>query len=491
MALSITSPPRSPALAEDDNFVVMTTTIPTATQRPGFLITGVTAVDDVLNLRWGPTLVQMTFVAAPDDSGTQLRAASAQTLEEYLPQLMEGLYSVPAVEAAFAITQQADGVRLVLRDTLTTDLAATSSASLTVTIFGGAAATFQNLSAALILYRVGQVDPVIRLKAAYDVAGRTQFNLGGILGLRLGLPTLGGAYAVQQPAGFGEYFFRYADQYGRPPSPEKLTKSATFVAVAGGSAGDSLLRWGSSGNLQLCHSYFNGADQFFAKPVSRTQPDFAWIYVHGTASITPWVTVYFKDGTTAERQVALATAATRGLYCFPSGPAQCGIDLVPGFATKEALRYTFEMRGAGPSITYDLLQDCHPWEVFVAYENGAGGIETVVMRGQTERDYSASGERFERARAQVQGANEGAVQRYQVEGRRSWRLRTGYYNADYIEHLRQLVNGRTWIIDTRNNRYIEVLPAGGSVSLTTDDDDLHAMEITFTAASPDRNAHYL
>jgi hypothetical protein len=361
-----------------------------------------------------------------------------------------------------------------------------------VSIFGGDSANdYPNLSAALIVYMVGRVEPIGRFKAAYNRAGQTQFNIASLLGLRLGLPTLGENYTVEEPGGMAEYFFRYADQYGRPPQPEKLTKSATYVAVAGGSAGDTLLRWGGSGNLQICHAYFNARDQLFAKPISPTQPDWLWLYVNGTASATPTIDVTFTDGTTASRAVSGAVSMDRGLYCFPSGPAQCGIEQTPGYDTKEVARYAFRLAGAGPSIIYDLLPDCHPWEVIIAYENGAGGIETLAMRGKAERNYSSTSQAFTRARPQVQRTDEGATQRYQVEGRKQWTLRSSFYSADYIEHLRQLTVGRTWIVDQLHNRFIEVLPNTGTLRLTKDDDDLHALELSFTSATPDRNAHNL
>lgn len=492
MPTSITSVPRSPALEGDPNFVGFTTTIPTATQRPGFLISGVAAVGDELNLRWGNSVARLTFAAAPDNSGTQLRAADGQTLAEYLPQLLETLYSANIISSAFSLSLTADGVRLVLRDSLIGDLNATSSPSLTVTIFGGSAGTqYPNLSAILILYRVGQVDHIGRFQAAYNRAGMTQFDLSSLLGLRLGLPTLGGSYAVQQPGGFAEYYFRYADQYGNPPQPERLTKSANFVMLAGGSAGDSQLFWGGSGNIQLCHSYFTAANRPIPKPISPNQPDWVWLYVHGTASATPTIEVTFSDGTTASRAVSLSVAMTRGLYCFPSGPKQCSIHLVPGYAEKEVLRYTFTLAGLGPSVVYDMLPCPNPWEVFLAYENGAAGIETVAMRGKADREYSTESKVFRSARAQVGRSDEGAVQRYQVEGGMRWTFRSGYYSADYIEHLRQLGMGRVWLIDQTYNRFIELLPSGGSLRLTKDDDDLHALEASFTVASPDRGAHRL
>ena len=485
MPATLTAPPRSPALANDSNRVVFSTSIPTAVTRPGFLVSGVGGDGDELNFRWGTSVARLTFAASPDNSGTQLRAAAGQSLADYLPQLYEGLLSIPALEAAFVFYLLADGVRMELRDALNGDLASTSSPSMTVTVFGAAGAdNYPNLSAALLVFRGNDPDP-IRLKAAYNRAGKTFFDLAELFPVRLGLPTLLPAAAgVQQPGGMEEYFFRYADQYGRPVQPETLQKSATFVVVAGGSGGATQLRWGNT-DPQLCHGYFTPSFRPFPKPISPTQPDWVWVYVHGNADISASIVITYDDGTTRTEAVAGASVG-RGLYCWPSGPEQIGlVDVDP---TKTVRRYVFKV-GTIAAVTYDLLDGCLPWETVIAYENGAGGIETVGMQGKAEREYGSTAQQFRRARPQVRGGDEGAVQRYQVEGLRRWTLRTGYVSANYAEHLAQVMLGRCWIVDRLTSRFLEVIPSG-TLRLTRDDDDLHALQFTFTAASPDRAAHH-
>lgn len=495
MALTLTTAPRNPALSQDDNYVVLTTDLPIATARPGFLVSGLASDGDELNLRWGDTIVRMAFVTTPDSSGLQLRAASGQTEEDYHPQLMEELFSIPAIEAAFTIELRADGVRLTLRGAAVGALLATSS-GVSVTIYGSdAAAQYPNLSAAMSVYRVGVTAPVARLKANYDRAGITDFNLAGLFDVEVGLPdvdTLGTnpTYAVEQPAGYAEYFFRYADAYGRPPQPEKLTKSATFAVVAGGSGGASRKRWGSSGNIQLCHAYFNRLNQYFAKPISYDQPDWVYLYLHAGGSTGAEVTVYFDDGTSETRTVAASAALEKGLHAFPSGPRQCGLDQVPGWATKKALRYTFALT-LGPSVSYELEPPCPEWEVVLAYDNGAGGIESVGMRGKTEFGYGSSKQTFRRARTRVQRTDEGELDTYDVEGSSTYRLRSGYLTRDYAMHLRQLLLGRVWLVDQFNRRFIACNVTTSNLDLVTDDDDLHAVELTIQTATPDRQAHNL
>jgi hypothetical protein len=495
MAITILTPPRSPALSLDDNYIVVQTNIPTATARPGFLISGTSADGDVLNLRWGNTLVQTTFATAPDNTGLQLRAAAGQTESDYLAQLVEGMYAIPAIEAAFLIEQRDDGVRLTLRGALTGALLATSS-GVSVAIFGSAeAAQYPGLSAFISVYQEGIVAPIGRFAADYDRDGVTDFNLASLFEIEVGLPPvsdLGGlaGYTVSQPTGYAEYYLRYADRYGRPPQPETLTKSPTYSVVAGGSRGLSRLRWGSGGNVQLCHAYFTEADQYFVKPISYGQPDWAYVYLNVSASVGASVTVYFSDGTMETRQVVASASRDKGLHAFPSGPYQCGLDQVPGWEEKTAIRYTFALTN-GPSIVYELEPPSPEWETVLAYDNGAGGIETVGFRGKSEFGYAAQKQTFRRARTRVRGSDKGEVVTYNTEGRSQDRLRSGYYSKEYIAHLRQLLVGRVWKVDRVTGRFIAVNVASSSLRLVTDDAQLHAIELTISDANRDKNAHNL
>lgn len=499
MALSILNNPRSPALSNDPIWAVFESSISAGVSRPGFLISGYGADGEVINLRWGTTVLNLTFVTSPDNSGTQLRAASGLSAEDANAQLLEALFSVPAIEADFTLQLRDDGVRLTLRDATNGDLAAGSSASISITVFGAEGdPEYPNHLAVLSVYKVGEDAPVARLKSGFDADGRTEVNFAGLLDEPLGVPpgfTLGSlqTYAAFRPVGTVEYFFRYADSYGRPPQPETLAKSGTFVVVPGGSEGRSPLRWGTVGNYQLCHAYLKEDDSYFAKPISLNQPDWCYFFSNGAGSVTPFITVFYQDGTNERFQVpGSSTQGTGlGLWAFPCGPIQIGIEQAPSWSTKNAVRYRFELEGSDMVINYQILPDCHPWETFLAYENGAGGIESVVFRGKSVEGYAAQGQGFRRATTRLQTAERGAVASYNNEGRRVLRLRSGYLDRDYINHLRQILIGRVWLCDTNRRQMVAVTVTNSNLSLTEDDNDLHSVEITVETATPDRNAHRL
>ena len=77
-----------------------------------------------------------------------------------------------------------------------------------------------------------------------------------------------------------------------------------------------------------------------------------------------------------------------------------------------------------------------------------------------------------------------------MEGGEDRRLRSGYYSEADSTLLRQVLPGRTWLVDQQFKRVIAI-NINGTLNLPKDDDDLHALELTFTYATPDRGAHYL
>ena len=510
MALSIVHPPRSPALSGDPNWMVLETTLSPGGTRPGFLVSGTPSSGDELNLRWGNTVVKLNFVATVTEStgGTsrggdrtyQVLAAGGQSAADYRSQLVEAFYAVPEIEASFIITERDDGVRLELRNATNGDVAATSSPGVSVTVFASDVEnSYPNLSAAVSLYRVGSASP-LRLRPTYGADRRAEVDMAHVLPLRLGVPpqqyvVASGAYGAFQPEGWGEYYLRYADQYGRPPQAEVLQKSDTFAVVAGSSGGRSLYRWGIRGGIQLCHAYINDRTEHFAKPVTYEQPDWVYIYSDAGGSVTPFVTVLYSDGSNDRFQVpgGGAQSLSRGLYAWPSGPSQLQLDTAPGWATKTPVRYVFELAGSTVRVSYELVRECYPWEMYLAYENGCGGIESVTMRGKPVRSFTATKEGFRRAgaRTQVQSRHFAEQGQINAEGVLEHRLRSGYVSRDYARHLAQLMVGRVWIVDTVHRRFVPVTAAPGTLKLTEADDDLHAIEITVREAKPGGSAHHL
>lgn len=534
MAASLIVPPSAHALDQDDNWVTLETDIYGADQVNRFRLRVTDASQPVpghfLRLTWGDRTVELTFSATPNNTGLQISSRGAgEDSDTYRERLAEELRSVAEIAQDMSVGVVGEDIHLTLISTEPMELDSSNISTIVILADNAIASNdYPNLSAVLHVYVEGQADPLMRLRASYDRERRATFNLGNILGLSLGLPDTARLrsivpgqydYAVQYPEGATHWHFRYADEYGRPPRAERLRRSADLVAVAGGSAGDSPRRWASGARSQLCHAYLTPGDQQFYKPVHPEQPDWMYYYTAGRVLIgttaAPWIVVSYTDGTTEERQVATSTpfaVEPDTLYCLPCGPLQSGV-----FSEdpRTAHSYRFELRRSGSgavlaALYFRLIDDTASWPaVYLAYTNGAGGIESVAMRGKHEGTYRATRQQFRRARTQVQqltpgrrspsiaaaakpvGVERGEIVPFGEEGLAQWRLRSGYYPREYVDHLRQLMLGDVWICDTRRQVFIAVTVDQASLALTQDDDDLHAMEITITMATPDRNAHRL
>ena len=536
MAATLVVPPRTHFLDEDDNWLTLETDIYASEEVNRFRI----YVDEgdrpahgaFLYLEWGERKLDLLFATAPNNSGLQLATrGDAETATAYRQRLAGELRSVAEIAEDMAVEVVDDSyLTLTLSNTEPMKLVSSNDAGFTVEIDNAVPQNdYPNLSALVHVYVGSEAAPLVRLRASYGRDRKAHFNLAGLFGLSLGLPDterlraiVPGQYEYQRqtPEGKINYLLRFADEYGRPPRAERLQATPTYTAVAGGSAGDSPRRWGASGASQLCHAYLTRGDQQFYKPIHPEQPD--WLYFYAADRILlasqtrPYIVVYYTDGTSEELPVPTSITEElvgRTLYCYPSGPLQAGINQAPSYYTKVAHSYAFQLRTSGhlvrTALYYRLLEhEYNEWTVFLAYTNGCGGIETVAMRGKQEGRYDVKRDEFRRARQRAERPNPGRflttannlrpvdveygeIASYGEEGLASWRLRSGYYPREYVDHLRQLMLGRVWIVDVARKVFVAVNVQQDSLRLTEDDEDLHALELTVSMATPDRNAHRL
>ena len=518
MPAQIITAPRPHVLSKDDNWVTLSTEKYAAENVNRFIIEVVDGTDPVagssLDLGWGNESVELSFAVSPDNSGLQISTReSGESADDYRERLAGELRSVYEISRDFVVSISGNNIYLTLLYTEPLILSLFADRINASFVNAVDADQYPNLAATLHLYKVGEEEAIVKLRASYNATRSAAFNLADTLGLEISLPDTSrlrsyvpelDGYAPQSPEGSAQYYFRYADLYGRPVRAERLRSSAIFSAVAGGSAGDAPMRWMKDRTYQMCHAYLTNTDQQFVKPISPEQPDWLYLYVgdvgeaYNDKTLTPYVDIVYADGTSETMQVPGSTATPapdRSYWCFPSGPYQAGLQNAPSWTTKTAVRYTFRVEatytGTVAAIAYKLLPDCHPWEVFLAYTNGAGGIETIAMRGKSERSYQATRQRFRRARTQVQSAARGEFLTYDEEGQQQIRLRSGWLPKEYAEHLKQLMLADVWIVDVQRTQFVSVLVNDSSLTLTQDDDDLHAIELTVTTATPDRNAHRL
>jgi len=522
MAATLAVPPKTRFLDQDDNWLALQTDLVGVDYPTVSLSVNDSAAPtagQTFRLTWAGFDLIFTFATVPDSSGLQLPLRGGATAADYRATLISVFQNNAIINTEWDLVNSANNqqVRFVYRTSvaltpLSTSTNATGMAA-NVSDTGSDPEQQPNLRAFLQVFLNNEQTPHATLEAAYNLSDkRAYFNLGSLLGLEPDLPrtsSIGASVAGvnNYSAGFSTattaYYLRYADKYGAPPTPELLTLAGPYYAVAGGSAGDSPMRWGAgSGTNQVCHAYLTEADNQFVKPIGFEQPDWVYFFTRPGAAFNVTVRgrIYYTDGTTEDVTppgIAAAIALNgNALYYFPSGPEQLGLSTATDWTNKVAYKYDFRLL-SDDTLTeyavmpYRFLPECAEWERFVAYANGVGGIETVSMRGKTVKAYAVNRSAFRRTRTPSTTAADGELLYFDQEAQQALELRSGFLPRAYVEHLRQMLIGDCWLVDKPRGQFIRLTIENDSLEYSEDDQDLYAITLTARYATPDKFAHRL
>lgn len=524
MAASLYTPPASPAYQRDSNFVVLQTdkiALSPATIDIDISGTG-PSLGQLLEIDWsGITLTfEVEATSAADALAIPLKD-SGDTLAEYAEQVAEALRQNDVLTTDFWVKYLGDvsgsqRIRLEARVPELLDVTVTENLdNVAVTVADGAASSsVDNLSAYLQVFKVA-ADPnddtlVAALHAPFDLStARATFDMKDLFDLAPALPTgnsidptvfTSWPRAIASSA-YANYYLRYSEKYGVPAVSEALLKSSNYYVLYGGRSGD-VLSGITLGTARLQHAYLRADGSQFYKPVSMDQPD--WIYVYMAVEATDCrveLQVVWDNGDTTTHAApgSTFTLLEKTLYWLCSGPLQHNIS---GFAAPtgatDPVYYNWRLLGDTGSgeellsqVAYKIYCPCHPHNLYLLLDNGAGGMESVLFRGRSKFKYSAERDLARRLRWSGHTAALGDLFNFNPEGQQVFELNTGFHEQYYIEHLRQLLLGDLWLIDTTNKRFLRVVCDSTSLDVHEHDQQLHSLTITVKAAWLDPNIHLL
>lgn len=347
----------------------------------------------------------------------------------------------------------------------------------------------ENLSCHLEVWRDisgGGEEQLGVLRSPYSTTDkRTTFDISGIL-RRLG-HALPSAASIGISAGdpyYGEavgltdvYRLKHADQYGVPVVVESLTTSSDYLAIQGGLPADAVQSINYAGAAIGLHSYlYRRSDAYpFFKPVSTSQPD--WLYFVALVSddFVVTVTIHYDDGTTDVYAALTMTIEADKAYWVQSGHDQLKVSDNADPA-KVVRGYNVSIiRSTGPvnvfTAFYVLDDVCPPWEKIILYHNGFGGYETVRMKGLTTYGHVVDRQIFTRTRWNDFTIEDGDVDHIRTPGSAIYNTHTGHYPAHYVNHLRQLLHGKLWLVDTlwEEQRFKRIICRTDEVDILSDD----------------------
>lgn len=492
------------------------------------LITGVAAYFEITITTGGPSATETLLLTWPGGSVTyEVGSADGSlnwpeqgpaTLADYTATVAEFLRLREDVGAVFdvSIEDAAGGViRLTAKAIEAFAISATDGfTNVAVSANNGtAASTEDNLRAYVEVWTdTGDFNTARRILAMhspYDVTtSETDLDISAAFAhLKAHLPdpaTINPAVApsslpwTQATDAIQKYTLRVADKYGAPAVAEGLFPWGPYTAVHGSRSTEAF----SASTIRLLHNYRRRDGSDFRKPVGEYQPD--WVYYASQTGEAVYVTltVYWSDGTESVYNPWNTTTVSMidgyRIWWSVAGFRQLKLhNLAPSGSTDpEAyiIGYDWKLKGASatPLATarYDVRCDS-PWEHYLLYDNGLGGMETVWLRGKMQEGYAPAGEEFQRPRRPGHSAQVGDFDIYNATGRSTWTMNTGWFSEDfYVEHLRQLPLAKAWLVDRVNRRFLKVIVESKQLEdIHRDDETLYSLSFTLRSGWIDSAAN--
>lgn len=521
MATILNTAPYSPAYQRDSNFVVLETdqvTLAPATVTIDISSTG-PSLAETLELSWQGISLEFTVAATTSADALSIpEKDGGDTLAEYADIVAEALRQNDVLTTDFWVKRlglvgSAERIRLEARVAQVLDVTAVNGlTNVSVAVVDGVASTaVDNLSAYLQVFQKA-ADPnddslVAALHAPFDMStSQAIFDLKGLFDLAPALPsaiTIGSPIAVAWPRGeavgaYANFYLRYAEKYGVPAVAEALLKSSDYYVLYGGRPGDVLP--GSSGGIaRLQHGYTRADGATFVKPVAYLQPDWTYVYIFQACTdcrVELIITWDNGDTTTVSSTGDPFDLAANKIYWLQSGFQRGFGGITPPSGASDMVFYQWRLLGDYGSgeallivVNYKIYCGCSDQNVFLLMDNGVAGMESVLFRGRSKWAYTAERDTARRLRWNGHTAALGDLFTFNAEGQQTIELNTGWHDKYYIEHLRQLLIGDLWLIDTVNKRFLRVIADSKQFDVYEHDQQLHSLTLSIRAAWLDTAAH--
>jgi len=504
MAASLHTAPPSPAYNGNDIWIKVESDLVDTTATASFEIEFTTSgpsLTQTLELKWGGTTLVLTVEATTNTQATAIPTKDGgESLLDYHFRVAEALRENGLLSADFIITAHSDE-RIILTartiGVLDLDHASTLS-NATITVEDGTDPnTETNLAALVEIWQSGpefnDESRIHTLVATYDAAtGQTEFNLKGLFPTAPALPaenSIGPVVSLTWRHGDADtaailYYLRLADRYGIPAVAEALVRTESTYTALHGARPEDHDNYSPIGFVRPLHGY-RQAGGVFRKPVTDVQPD--WFYILANAELTDCrveFDVTWDNGaeTTETPSVDIGTLEANKAHWIRSTPFDAGA-YTPPAAGALPWYYTFKLIGNAGSgeVTlaevYYIIRPCTPFDIYLLMDNGLGGCESVLCHGKTAFGFEASRESARMARSSSFNLRDAELINFNAEGQKAFSLNTGWHDLYYIEHLRQLLLGDVWLIDTNLKRFLRLLVDTDSITTHEHDGDLYSLSI--------------
>jgi len=311
------------------------------------------------------------------------------------------------------------------------------------------------------------------------------------IGVSAGTPLSGVASGICMT-----YILKFTDKFGEPPAPDDINTTDEYLAIYGGVPADSIQNINWAGSLIPLHTYTYKRNSAFVfrKPVAWHQPDWLYFVSLFTGDVKVTVTIEYNDGTTTVYDSHTIEVVPNTAYWTQCGhdqlkiPAHIEDDKVVAGYQVSLIRVTPEQNAYTAFFVIDDV--CPSWERFLLMHNGIGGYESVRMKGIGEDSHSVTREVYTTTEWLGFTPEQGNIDQIRVPGTGGLNVHTGHYPRYYLNHLRQLLHAKLWMIDLElaeidSYRFIRYMCETNSIKLYNDEPAPDGFSISLSKAWKD------
>ncbi len=439
-----------------------------------------------ITIEWGSpaTILVFEFVAAADDSGTEITLGSYPNIDTFISQcLLPGLRANPVLFAAFDITKVSSFVvRLTARE-FGTAYSVTFAASVPAN-FTGATATagadriyrpnFKLLVEVLVRPLSGGSFTGVALELEPN-EGVAEFDLGPTLHgdwYVQAVPPLTLGLAISVLSGVASYFLRLAEQYGSNPVTYRVTETGTFYSLFGAVDIDDY-----RSQSIFSRSATPGKFMTAAAGTRRLRPsasDFIWFLARPDLSISAvkvGVLFHYTDGSSSmlKELFSVGSIAAGSMVLVP-----VSMSIVNSLIDAGKTVHSFEISIRESAVLANALTETITFEldkaparslVELVYLNLFGVFERITLTGSREIEWMPESESATKVRT-LDRQRVRSVQNMAMSQEES-RVSTGLMSAQEMARVRDLVLSP----QVYENRFgtlvpVRVVPEGAIVEMS-------------------------
>lgn len=418
---------------------------------------------DYIDIKWNyyTAVVRFTFTASPAlDTDLQLQNGLPTTVYAlYVAQrIRENLvvletWSVAATANKLVFSAKEIGLFYTL---------VVTSANITILIQAQGTAAFdvQNLSAYVRVVSEANAIGAPLIAPFSTEYGIADFDLASVCAhLKAHLPTPTSLamplFEVASDA-FMKYELRYGERFGTPAVLQATTKSPIYTAIFGNAEG-----FGDADRAIICHN-----DYTLYKKIASNQPDFCYVYllksypqcfVRVLAHLSdntdmyyrPHFTAFFplQEGSLYYFSTGFQQLGLHGGLTLPKGVRVLGYD-VQVVSDNSASNVLSEPFTIAFSRHYNLDYSENRRDMYLLFDTGMGGMETLRLTGAVRTKYSVEHTEIENANGERDTYLEEISTTYEA---------TFLVLTAHIPYYRNVLRSQLWLCDAKKQTYTKVI----------------------------------